>query len=137
MVIRPVVARLILVLQQLILAGCMECPDPTSDPIDASEVPGRYTANFGDAQVEYIDLRADSTYVFYRKSSDSELYVDSGTWVFVDRARCGCAVVLCGDFVRIPRPATDQQAGQPLDWIDSVPPPSPVPLFRSGDRQRL
>ena len=52
---------------------------PPSEPFSESEVPGRYVATHGDGR-EYIELRADSSYVHFFVSNDGEPLSESGPW---------------------------------------------------------
>ncbi len=63
----------------LILIGC-ECPDPYSRLIRRDDLYGRYVANFGETDTNFIDLYPDSLYVAYYMSDEGHLYVDSGRW---------------------------------------------------------
>ena len=50
-------------------------------PIEDWEVCGVYCADFGDAERDCFDLRADSTYLHYFRSG-SVVRVDTGQWIY-------------------------------------------------------
>ena len=52
--------------------------------IDKAEVCGRYDANFGETNINYIDILEDSTFVSYYRTINDHLFVDTGIWRFVD-----------------------------------------------------
>lgn len=75
-----------LVASALLLFACDTYPP--SEPFDASEIPGRYRATFGD-DVDYIDVHADSTYEHVYVYSDGSRFVDSGSWNLDERETKG------------------------------------------------
>ena len=61
----------------------LECDiEPTSEPINESELPGKYIANFKGGLEEYIILNADHYYIHYFKSKSATEYTDTGHWKF-------------------------------------------------------
>jgi len=100
-----------------ILCLCLACGDydPPGDPLNESELPGKYWANY-DVGTEYIELFDDSTYVHYYKSKDGKEFIKKRTWKFV-LEEGGYFTVMLEDFVtRYPRigPIYD-----PLGTVDS------------------
>ncbi len=71
------------VLLGLSITGC-EGPDIPSLPIEESELPGRYIGNFGEADINCIDLLPDSIYVAHYKSKDGYTHIDTGKWYFFE-----------------------------------------------------
>jgi hypothetical protein len=64
----------------MVAAGCDY--GPPTDPIERSDLFGRYVGDFGETDVNYFDLYKDSTFISYYKCRDDRLYVDTGTWRF-------------------------------------------------------
>ena len=60
--------------------------EPTSLPIERSETLGRYRSTYLEDAVELIVLRADSTYEHTYQPQGDTLYVQTGTWEFLQRA---------------------------------------------------
>jgi len=72
---------------------------PPSEPFDASEVPGRYRATFGN-DVDYIDVYGDSTYEHVYVYSNGSQYVDSGPWNLEEREDKGYYWIHLDGYVR-------------------------------------
>jgi hypothetical protein len=74
---------ILLVMMPIILASCEEFWYGTS-LIERADLYGRYYGNFGETDVNYIDIFEDSVFVCYYKTADGYLLVDTGTWRFLD-----------------------------------------------------
>jgi hypothetical protein len=87
------------VLLGLSITGC-EGPDIPSLPIEESELPGRYIGNFGETDINYIDILPDSVFVSYYKTKDGHLYIDTGTWKFLKTGFFEYDRLLVRDFIQ-------------------------------------
>lgn len=71
-------------------------------PIEESEIHGRFDANFGESDTNFIDFLPDSTFIKYYKSESGELFVDTGQWKFSKKSWGGCYIELNNFIIRYP-----------------------------------
>ena len=71
-----------LVIVLMLFAGCLGWGDiePPSEPVTEEELVGTYVANYRAGLAETIELRADSTYIYYFKAKDDKEYIDTSRW---------------------------------------------------------
>ena len=79
---------LLLVLLPLQLLGCEALEEIWYGTLEINkdDLYGRYYADFGEAQVDYIELFKDSLFVYFYKANHDQVYVDTGRWEFSDRS---------------------------------------------------
>jgi hypothetical protein len=77
----------VLLFAWIILLSSCEAPDIPSQAIEHSELYGRYTGNFGETNINYLDLLQDSVFISYYKTGEGHLYVDTGWWRFFNIGR--------------------------------------------------
>ena len=71
-----------LVATLLLFVGCFGWGDiePPSEPVTEAELVGTYAANYMAGLTETIELRTDSTYIYYFKSKDGKEHIDTNYW---------------------------------------------------------
>lgn len=73
-----------------VLAFLCGCGDtyPPSEEFESDEIPGQYVATFREG-LEYVELKADSTFVHFYSRSDSTWVTETGDWRVFERGPQG------------------------------------------------